>query len=260
MQHSAIFCAATVSESSSRCSDTGTEKNSCSEAKISGEEVVSATNRAKCEAVTKSSPGIGGQGAAKRSGDTRRGRYYVRGAGGPHGGDGGDGEERGDEQRGLRGGAEQIDLQSVDGAGDGELERRGGEPGGEGEQNGAGEDEGGGGLGEEIDVVGGSLGERAREEHEGVGRVEPDAEDLAVIGKNAVQVLVELDLARLHVEDPDGLVFDQNQVGELEEVAKAGRRGPEERRPNGSQHRVIAAEQMGGDEIERLFQSDLERN
>ena len=59
MQHSTIFCVDTTSESSNRCSDTGTEKKSCSEAKISGEEVVSATKRAKFEAVTKSRPVMG---------------------------------------------------------------------------------------------------------------------------------------------------------------------------------------------------------
>lgn len=139
-----------------------------------------------------------------------------------HGGDGRDGEERSHEQRGLRGGTKQVDLESVDGGTDGELEGRRVEPGSEGKEDGARESEGGGGAGEEIDVVGGSLAARASEEHEGSVRVEPDAKDLAVVWKNAMEILVEFDLVRLEVEEPEGLVFDQNQVGELEKVAELG--------------------------------------
>lgn len=71
-------------------------------------------------------------------------------------------------------------------------------------------------------MVGGSLGARASEEHEGSVRVEPDAKDLAVVRKNTMKILVEFDLVRLEVEEPEGLVFDQNQVGELEKVAELG--------------------------------------
>ena len=38
----------------------------------------------------------------------------------------------------------------------------------------------------------------------------------------AMEILVEFDLVRLEVEEPEGLVFDQNQVGELEKVAELG--------------------------------------
>lgn len=79
-------------------------------------------------------------------------------------------------------------------------------------------------------MVGGSLGAGASEEYEGSVRVEPDAKDLAVVREKTAETLVEFDLVRLEVEEPEGLVFDENQVGELEKVAELGSGGSEERR------------------------------
>lgn len=79
-------------------------------------------------------------------------------------------------------------------------------------------------------MVGRSLGAGASEEHEGSVRVEPDAKDLAVVREKTAETLVEFDLVRLEVEEPEGLVFDENQVGELEKVAELGSGGSEERR------------------------------
>ena len=54
--------------------------------------------------------------------------------------------------------------------------------------------------------------------------------DLRVVREKTAETLVEFDLVRLEVEEPEGLVFDENQVGELEKVAELGSGGSEERR------------------------------